>query len=231
MDADFGSKDDDFRLQEVAAQLADCEALTPYLDYLTLRSQGLRPQSLERLSHFLSQAINWPFPQRRDFTDRVLHLEHANPDLRNLIPQPLRAQLINPTLDEWIRESPQSAAPWRWRGSDDRNNWRGSYDDLRKALQLDPNEQIARERLITQLLQPLNFAVHELPAGYLGDIEYDLAAIDEIDNVCRGLYNKALAAEVAIHSRRLRATIESYKQYKLSSNPRSFAEWSSRNPD
>ncbi len=109
-----------------------------------------------------------------------------------LIPHPLYIRLVEPTLLEWTMEEPACAEP---------HVWLGGYDHPKLAIELDPENQLARKKLVTAVLRRVVFHGHEIPVGYLGDAADDLVALKEADELLMGLADEndrlTLAADIA----------------------------------
>jgi hypothetical protein len=91
------------------------------------------------------------------------------------IPYPLRLRIIEPTLVEWTAEEPCCAEPHRWIGG---------YEHLKRALELDEGDEIARRKLIIRLL---GVGTHLSPEMYVGDPHQDLHALLEAETLLDGL--------------------------------------------
>lgn len=98
-----------------------------------------------------------------------------------LAPHPLRTRVIAPTLSEWIEAEPENAEPHRWIGGQD--HWR-------RAIELDPDDQIARRKLVASILNGVDYATHEMPTGYLGSPLDDWQALAEAEVLLKGLANE-----------------------------------------
>ncbi|PSM31274.1 hypothetical protein BVG81_006250 [Haliangium sp. UPWRP_2] len=91
-------------------------------------------------------------------------------------PYPLFEKFIKPVLETWREELPDDPEPLRL-----------SYgiNDLARSLILDPSCMYARRKLIGRALEWLDYATHELPYGYLGNIVIDLALVELIRKEAR----------------------------------------------
>jgi hypothetical protein len=87
---------------------------------------------------------------------------------------------VIPTLDQWRAEEPQNSIPLRWLGvlftspghlavrSGLRPPDEQGESFLRRAIDADPMDQIARIQLIECRIGTLDFHAHHLPEAYLG---------------------------------------------------------------
>src|SRR5687768_8198147 len=147
------------RLIEVATEARKRDA-PGFAVYCQFRAEGLRPQALGALAEFIVSARAWPLQRRTMFVDWIECEALASPAVRELVPQPLRIGFVDPTLSEWSLTSPGDPRCWRWLPPP---------DGPRKALELDPSDQVARQRLAENEANWLDYVTHEFPQGYLGN--------------------------------------------------------------
>ena len=72
---------------------------------------------------------------------------------------------------------------------------------MEKAIELDPEDQIALRGFIVCLLSQVDYSTHHLPVGYLGSPMKDLDVLQRAENLLPGISNEddrtAYAAEIA----------------------------------
>jgi hypothetical protein len=179
----FYWRDSYFRdLQEAAAAASD-QGWSQYAEYCTEHEKGLRAPAFAVLGKFIQTVQSAPVSERRRFVSWVLEFANERRGRDLLIPYPLKTRLVEPTLLEWVEAEPDNSAPHRWLGG---------RDHLERALELDPSDQIARKRLIILLLSGIEYATHELPRGYLGDLPDDLKVLDRVEALLPDLLDKHL---------------------------------------
>jgi hypothetical protein len=67
------------------------------------------------------------------------------------------------------------------------HRWIGGYEHLKRALELDATDELARRKLIICLLQ---VGSHLLPKAYVGDPHQDLKNLSEAEALLHGLPNE-----------------------------------------
>jgi hypothetical protein len=222
----FYWRGDNFRgLAELAEQLASRPELTDYTTYLTLRERGLRSSALASLRRFIGVARDWPFEQRRDWVEWLISVNYARPEIIDLLPSPLRIELVSPTLSEWVVREPKNPLAYRWRGHS--AAFEGAMNDFRRAIDLDPREQISRRLLVLRLNHEVFVATHELPNGYLGDPVADLKMLVEASEVVEGLSGTEERAALRERTRIQRELVDAYLDYHASDTGDTFAKWAS----
>lgn len=163
----YWRKDSFEKLRSLQERLALHTELAEYCEYLRLLDSGLRRDALARLPALLQTLATADSCRRRDLASLLLRVTEHEPGHR-LMPQPLLAGFIEPTLADWKSACPQDPEPLRWSKS---------IDDLALALSLDPACDYTRRKLVLRILGHVGYAAHELPAGYLGDARNDLELI------------------------------------------------------
>jgi hypothetical protein len=159
-------------VKEVAVEAGDTPQWADYAAFCTEKERGLRQQAMSLLNRFISSLEGAPFPERRRFVSWLLDKTDGREGQHMLVPHPLFKRVIEPTLLEWTSTEPACSEPHRWLGG---------YEHLKHALELDPADELARRKFIACILGKVGFSTHELPFGYLGVPEKDLAALDEAE--------------------------------------------------
>lgn len=149
-----------------------------YEEYLRLRDAGLRKPALKTLQTFLEETKQWTATEKQCFLRCLFsRIESQSEDpfllFQTTIPQPLREQLVIPSLLTWLQQEKTDPYPAYWYGTYCHN-----VKFLRKALELDPALEPARIILIRYETDALYDAVHHMPDGLIGDVE-ELSSIGE----------------------------------------------------
>lgn len=158
------------------------------------------------LGEFAKAATAWPLVGRQAFVRWIAEARCGFDDAGALIPVPLLARLIRPTLFEWIGDEPGAAEPHLLLGL--LYNWEvdkgGSDVHFRNALERDPGCELARLRLIDLLMLQVDDSQHHLPEGYIGDPVADLQTLDEVDRLLGAISDDLRRHRIARESAALR---------------------------
>jgi hypothetical protein len=130
-------------LKTIAEHYAGKAQCKDFAEYCRLQEAGLRKQAFESLAAFISAANNWPPDEKNEFSDELMLIHLANPNVHHLITHPLLIDLLLPTFRQWIDDHPDNAVPHRWIGI-----LTHEESELDAALQLDPEDQVALHRRI-----------------------------------------------------------------------------------
>jgi len=147
-------------IRELTANAAKFPGWADYFAYCTLLENGLRKDALAKLDGFISSMLIASFEERQKFVSWLYHGAWNTEWLNTFVPHPLQTRLVEPTLQEWVKREPDAAEP---------HCWLGTLEHLRRALELDPQGEVACTRFARCILGRINVSTHELPAGYLGD--------------------------------------------------------------
>jgi hypothetical protein len=164
-------------LKEVEAEALTQPEWADYALFCQEYEKGLRPQALKTLERFIFTIERSTFEERRCFVSWLLGRVDGREGRHMLVPQPLHIRVIEPTLLEWTLVEPKRSEPHRWLGG---------YDNLKHAVELEPNDKIARKKLLAIILGKVGMSTHELPNGYLGSVQDDLAALREAEELLTG---------------------------------------------
>jgi hypothetical protein len=231
MDAAVGKKEamhywnrDNFEgLSAIADEAMQLSHLEGFASYCRLRSNGLRKQAFDALRTFLNAVKPLPFDGRKAISSWLLETRLRSPDVHQLLPQPLVAELIQPTLVEWEKLLPNDSAAFRWRGYLDRD-----ADALQRAIAIDENDVIARELLIAHLMGNVDFATHHLVESVLLASEADVNG--DLNDIARhvmllppGARREAFRTDY-LDQRQL---VDDWLEYKTAPQG-SFPEWCQR---
>lgn len=129
------------------------EAFGAYCDF---RDRGLRREALRQLNAFIASIENASFSERKEFVSWLLA---DSPDTQAL-PHPLKTRVVLPLLEEWITREPTNSTP---------HFWFGTIPHLWEAYRLDSSNVAIARALITKVLHAIQYEMHELPYGFVGD--------------------------------------------------------------
>jgi hypothetical protein len=172
-------REDYFRtLTDVACEAAKLSKWEDYAAFCSEYERGLRAQAFTTLARFMLALERAPFAERREFVSWLMHATDGTSGVHMAVPHPLRRRIVEPTLVEWTAVEPESSEPHRWLGD---------YDHLKRAIELNPRDELATRKLITLIAG--NVGTCHLPDHYSGDPQKDLAALNEADVLVGSISN------------------------------------------
>ncbi len=195
-----------------------------YSTYCINREKGLRKLAFKNLDNFIKSAQDWTVNEKIDFVKVVFSLFESIPGADyGGFPQPLSQKLIKPTLEKWCEFEKADNNPFRWYGKYYRNE-----DYLFKALEINPNDDLARSKILDWWTYSIYYSIHHLPEGYIGNLQEDLSLIEKIkeqislltDDKRKEYYTKELNEDLEI--------IQNYVEWKKSGHS-DFEEWGKEN--
>jgi hypothetical protein len=188
-------------VKDVAADASTSPEWTDYAGFCSEYERGLRRQAFTTLERFVSSLARAPFVERRRFVSWLLQRADGRDGRHMLIPYPLHVRIVEPTLLEWTLVEPRCSEPDRWLGG---------YEHLKHAIELQPDDELARRKLLGLLLGKVGFSTHELPVGYLGKAREDLESPREAEELLRGLSSDEVRREFAEQIEEERRLIQEY---------------------
>ena len=162
-----------------------------WLDYIATERIRIRQESLCALDRFIDALLHLPpevwHPWARQLARRIVDEGEDIP-----VRTPLFRTVIFPALLASMQNSVPGAARWlagfaqllyKIPSCTDQlpQNRRSEFDLLQQAVQDDPNDSLAKKRLLTLMRSRFDYVLHELPAGVL--YGHDGATIEECDEL------------------------------------------------
>jgi hypothetical protein len=188
-------------LKDVAAEASKAPEWSDYATFCLEYEEGFRKRAFTILDQFISTYERAPFLDRRRFVSWILSQAEGRQGRHMLLPHSLNVRLIEPTLLEWTIVEPACSEPHRWLGG---------YEHLRQAIELDPDDELARRKLIICIMSRVSLDVDDLPKGYLRAPKEDLAALAEAEELVPALQNEQFRDYIAVQIRLDRKRIEDY---------------------
>jgi hypothetical protein len=193
------------KLKEVAEEARENSAWADYALFCENYERGLRSQAFAILERFVVVLAASPFSERRDFVSWLMQRVDGVEASHRLMPHPLYNRIVKPTLEEWIVVEPESSEPHRWLGG---------REHLMRALELNPKDEVARQKLVNFLLHWVDWCAHEIPSGYgyLEDPQEGLADLEEAETLSADLSNSEDRSKAHEKIQWQRALIQEYLQ-------------------
>jgi hypothetical protein len=189
-------------LTRVAAHSHAFPEWNDYTMFCEQLSEGLRKQSFACLERFICKLEKASFAKRKTFVNWILHETYRKEGEHLVKPYPLQNRIIDKTLAEWLERNPDSGEAHRWIGG---------YEHLQQALAIDPNDQIARRKLIVLILNQVAHSTHELPHGYLGNPENDRRALTEAASLLESVSDEQLRQDLSTDVDELMVIVDAYR--------------------
>jgi hypothetical protein len=197
------------KLAALTARAKERPVWNSFAEFARLRSVGRRAAAMNHLNGFLDDACAWDFYARFEFTKWALEESRQFSDRGFFLPHPAQVRLIVPTLREWLDVAPFDAEPHLWLGllrCDDPSR------HLKRALELDPTCEPARQTLAQWILADIEYNQHELPAFYIHDPRDDLKALDQATRLVQASAVEEWANDIRREIIDLRARTEVWLQ-------------------
>lgn len=208
-------------LLEIAKVLDEDNNTRHLAEYCRLRECGLRQAAFLSLDKFLNIANALDRKTKIKVVDKVLELDFRVDGAHQFLTQPIWTQLLEPSLDEWLTDTPISSKALFWDGYYRRNN-----NSLRAVLDANPNDHLVRSLLIDRIcIAEVEYAVHHINESVL---LLDLEKIEEL--LAQGAEllisspNRSACEAVELEWRELRRLIDDWKDFKRSGKS-SFSLW------
>lgn len=221
---EFYWRKDYFKLLRETAEWASAdERLKNYCEYCTLMEKGLRKQGLAAARKFVSETKEWTDDDRRAIVNEICARGHCHGEFSALVPHPISEGLVRPTLEAWCDEDPATSAPFRWLGT-----YSHDKELLERAIEKDSSDQIALHGWLNHLVGSVDFSIHHLPEGYIGDPAADLGMLDRADEYSARVTDATDREQWEREIRGYRGLVESYRDFRRDVASDGFAGWAKR---
>lgn len=167
------------------ADEAETRGFELFAKYCRLREEGLRAEAFAELERFVADLEKEPFAARRGFAGWLCAFCFYNPEVIEACPVLVRANIVAPTIEEWIRTEPDNPLALRW-SQDERA--------VLVAVRLAPHDEIAVGRFATIKLARIQYMAHEEPGTYPADaLKQDLLDLEAVVTLLEASGADALA--------------------------------------
>lgn len=142
-----------------------------FQNYIQFRKQGLKKKAMEELEYFFLDFNLQSHSDRRFFIDIVNRIAFLTDNYSLFLPENLNSKFLVPEIKLWIKDEPSNPIPYKWSSN---------IDDNTKSVELDPQDQIALEKLVNRLIGKISMNQHELGVNnsYDGNPGEDIALIN-----------------------------------------------------
>ena len=210
-------------LKEVGMEFQHRPGFTFFADYCLSKEKGLKKQAKQSIGAFVDMIDESDVYTQRNIVVCLLELKFENPAIHQLLPHPLRMKLIS-ILDTWSQSQEVEGQVFRWLGyllPDAKQ-----YD---KAIELDPQDQIALGMRANSHLNSVDYQTHHLSESrFLGEVseaESTLVFAESlISRLEAGRWKKRLSDELDYYKR----LIKKWKEYCELSPTNPFPKWCER---
>lgn len=178
-------------LERLLMEKKDSKSWSKLINYCILKQKGLRKEALKSLNLFLNDLEEYSFDKLKEFIGEFFGFIEESEQTDEVLIHTFK-EFINKFLYKWIQRENNDPRPYRWIGvftyihSENCNR----VELLKKAIEYGgEEEQLAIKRLLEIYLNELEYNVHELPYGYLGDPEDDFKTVEEINYLIHKVKN------------------------------------------
>lgn len=140
-------------------------------EYCRLREEGLRAEAFVKLETFVDRMAKQPFATRRAFAGWLMAFCFYNPQVLEACPVLVRAEIVAPTVEEWIRTEPENPQALRW-SRDERA--------VLVAVRAAPHDEVAVGRFAAMRLARVEFSAHAAEGEEADSIRQDLLDLEAV---------------------------------------------------
>lgn len=161
-------------LEEIKEKIEEISWAGTYIRYLDLYKRGIKKKAKSLLIPFINEFNGHNKNDRRLFIDLICKAAFFTNKYSLFLPVNLYREVVLPEVNEWLKEDPDNVIPNRW--SDD-------LEKNKKAIEVDPSDQIALEIVADKIIGMISMNQHEINSGYPydGNPEEDILLIESYE--------------------------------------------------
>ncbi|WP_282628375.1 hypothetical protein [Empedobacter sedimenti] len=176
--------------------------------YLVKKNKGIRKEALRDLEEFIVEFRNWEYQDQKDFVLSIVDFEDEIPNTTSSYFATPLSLMMQDFMNDWIKSENNDSTPFRWLAQ--KNN---DTEMARKALSINPNDDLARLVIINAYLDKIYWSTHSLPHHFSGDIDEILAIYPTCLEEIKQLENRENQRK---YTAELQEEIQVVKDYKKS---------------
>ncbi len=188
--------------------------------YCLLREKGLKKQSVVAINEFVSLIGKQSTKKQREIATELSALSFWNRDIHQLVSHPLKV-FLKDVLEKWTEEDITDAVPYRWLGYIS-----GDLSQYKKALEIDPTDEICITRLAQSLLDDVDYQTHHLSESkLLGEFSDAMKAVSDAETLINLLKNNSIKSSITEELNYYKELLASWQEYDKSEKNDSFPAW------
>ena len=218
------SKDQNIALLTVGKAASENSEWTDYAHYCLDRERGFRKEAFQHLDKFIKSTESWTFEKRIAFVKFLFSFfEQVQEADYGPFPQPLNRKLVQPTLKKWCETETTDGNPFRWYGT-----YYRSEEHLLKALEINPEDDAARQVILSWWTYDMYYSLHHLPDGYIGEPFDDIQLGEKIKAQILQLTTPELKEQWTKELEDDLELVKNYMDWQTSEHP-DFEKWGLEN--
>ena len=195
---------------------------------MSIERGGSRKQAFQKLDIFIKSTQDWTDNQKTEFIiflftnfENALNLHYRY----RIFPLPFAKSLIKPTLERLCEIEKTDNRFFRWLGK-----FSGNERHLFKALELNIEDDLAREKIIARWIDEIRFFTFHFPLGDgdINELKVNLNLMNKIKAQIAQLRDEELKERWAAEIKEDIVHMENFKEWKDSAHP-NLAQWASEN--
>jgi len=188
--------------------------------YCRFKERGLRKQAFSELGLYIQLVNSLDCYSIRKHCRDIIELNVRNTSAQQFLTNPLRRQLLNPTLEEWALSNPYDPFAAKWHAI--LNHKPGLLMD---ALALNEKDNHLRTMLINHELSDVEFAMHHLDEdSFIGDEESAENALTIVSTLLEPVNNDPAFLKLRKEKDELSQMLCDWQEFKKT-NGTGFAKW------
>ncbi len=151
-------------LKSVGEKYSSVEGYELFGKYCLQKEQGLKKLAVTSIKEFVSVSKRRTQEEQRGIAEELSSLGFWNGDIHQLLAHPL-VEFLKQVLEQWASDDPANPTPHKWLGYIG-----GDISSYKRALKLDPKDEICISRIAQAHLNDADYQTHHLSESiFLGE--------------------------------------------------------------
>jgi len=189
-------------------------------EYCLKKEEGLKKIAVATLKDFVSESKIKSQKEQRIIAEELSSLGFYNRDVHQLLAFPL-VKYLKEVLNQWTIDDPANLIPYKWLGYIS-----GDISCYKKALKLDPKDDICISRIAQSYINEIDYQTHHLSESkLLGDFKNAKLILSKSKSLIDRLSSDEMKSTILLEYEYYQKLLESWDKYSKIETKQSFPDW------
>ncbi len=207
-------------LKAIGEKYSQLEHYELFGQYCLQKKQGLKKQAISSINEFVTMSESYSLQVQRDIAQELSSLDFYNGHIHQLLSHPL-AVFLKDVLQQWVCDEPDNSTAYKWLGYIS-----GDFDCYKRALELDPTDDICISEVARFHLKNVDFQTHHLSDSHLiGEIDNAQRSLQSAQSLIERLGDESLKSNIEESLQYYAKLLDCWQEYSALKTDQPFADW------
>lgn len=216
----YWNRDNFEGLQSIGEKYSPISGYELFGKYCLQKEQGLKKQAVTAIKEFVASTSSKPIEIQREISEELASLAYWNGHIHQLLSHPL-VEFLQSVFQQWTYDEVENPVPYKWLGY-----VAGDLASYKKALLLNPNDEICISRIAMAHLYEIDYQTHHLSESqFLGDFKEAEDALDKAQALVSRLTDLSSASKIQHELDDYRLLLNCWHDYSSLKPGTPFPDW------